>query len=328
MTGSKEFQVYFINEELTIIIGGEIVKVLDATWGWFDISFPTNSSMIVIINGHEKYNGAITVGAVREPDQPFLIGAREGGFYKTGIINNFEVYQDDLLVTSIPFKNKDSGAIQVDTVGGNNATIVNYSEDGWIEHYDSDITRVVVIGASIMNYTYGGAGDLSLGQDQFYNNHVSIELYNEAVNGHLSGNTANLVETLVTKYSSSMLSTLFVMHSGGGDCTINGPYPGGAASLEANLRRTCATIQNAGGRIAMTPISYRIPPASNPPEPYNENVVSVVIADLADYTFDLYTLSFENQDVWFDADNKHPNLTGEQLNREYIASVIAPQIIL
>ena len=121
---------------------------------------------------------------------------------------------------------------------------------------------------------------------------------------------------------------MFVIHWAGNDISDEGPYPGGATDIDTNCRAMLADLKALGFKVCLSTTTYRIPPASNPSDPYNVNVMNPIIADtsLVDIPMDWYTLSFDNQLVWHDTDDLHPTAAGEQMNRDDIVSSIVPHV--
>jgi len=185
------------------------------------------------------------------------------------------------------------------------------------------IDDVVIFGASIMEQSFAGANQ-QVTSDLYAAKGATITVHERATSGDNSTNMLAKLPALITEFQANASRTLFVIHWGGNDVSQNGPYPGGAATMEANMRSMLQDLKNAGFKIALSNITYRIPPASNPTDPYNQNVMNPLIEEFADIALDMYDLTFDNQGTWFEVDGIHPNGDGEDMNRNYIVDTTTP----
>lgn len=179
------------------------------------------------------------------------------------------------------------------------------------------IDDVVIFGASIMAQSFTGANQQAA--EQLYAaKGANVTVYERATSGDNSTVMKSRLPAIITEFQANAARTLFVIHWGGNDVSQSGPYPGGATTLDTNCREMLQDLKDAGFKIALSDITYRIPPASNPTDPYNQNVMNQVITDFADIPLNMYDLTFNNQGTWFEVDGIHPNSTGEDMTRNYI----------
>lgn len=179
------------------------------------------------------------------------------------------------------------------------------------------VDDVVIFGASIMEQSFSGANQ-QIASDLYATNGATVSVYERATSGDNSTVMLSRLPDIITEFQGNAERTLFVMHAGGNDISQNGPYPGGDSLLDSNMRQICSMIKGAGYKLAMSDITYRIPPASNPSSPYNENIINPIISEFADIHLNLYDLTIKNIDTWFEVDGIHPNSVGEDLTRNYI----------
>lgn len=179
------------------------------------------------------------------------------------------------------------------------------------------IDDVVIFGASIMEQSFSG-GNQGTAENLYSAKGATVNVYERATSGDNTTVMKSRLPAIITEFQDNAARTLVVIHGGGNDQSQSGPYPGGAATMEDNMRSMLQDLKDAGFKIALSTITYRIPPASNPSELYNENVIEPLIAEFADIPLDLYDLTFNNQGTWFEVDGIHPNGTGEDMTRNYI----------
>jgi lysophospholipase L1-like esterase len=248
-----------------------------------------------------------------------------------------ELYSGNTLTTDIAGNASinllGAGAVGQDTlINGDNfldAGLINYKGfrgTGAIESLLYDIDTVVIFGASIMEQSFSGAGEAST-EALFAAQGATITVHERATSGDNTTNMLAKLPALISEFSANASKTMFVIHWAGNDISQSGPYPGGASTIDNNCRAMCQDLKDAGYKIALSDTTYRIPPASNPSAPYNQNVMSSVIADFADISLSLYDLTFNNQGTWYEVDGIHPNGVGEDMNRNYVVDTIIPNII-
>lgn len=195
------------------------------------------------------------------------------------------------------------------------------------------VVNVVLIGASIINNSIDSAykrGDM---ERWFAASGVIATVYDRANGGETSGDLYARMSDLLAEFDGQQSNTVFVMHIGGNDVSTQGPYPGGYTSLNNNVRGIINDTIAEGFKIIPSSITYRIPPASNPSEPYNNNPIIPIIAELTPEfmvgdrpLMDLYTLTYDNQAIWHSVDGIHPTAEGELLTRQYIAAQVSSVI--
>lgn len=179
------------------------------------------------------------------------------------------------------------------------------------------IDDVVIFGASIMEQSFSGANQQTA--EQLYaDKGANVNVYERATSGDNSTVMKSRLPAIITEFQANAARTLFVIHWGGNDVSQSGPYPGGAATMDANCREMLQDLKDAGFKIALSDITYRIPPASNPTDPYNQNIMNPIVSDFADIPLNMYDLTFNNQGTWFEVDGIHPDSTGEDMTRNYI----------
>lgn len=185
------------------------------------------------------------------------------------------------------------------------------------------IDNVVIFGASIMEQSFSGAKQ-QITADLYAAKGATVNVYERATSGDNSTQMVSRLPAIITEFQDVAERTLVVMHACGNDASQNGPYPGGADVIETNMRSMLQDLKDAGFKIALSDITYRIPPASNPTDPYNQNIINPLIAEFADIPLSMYKLTFDNQDDWFEVDGIHPNDTGEDMDRNYIVDETVP----
>lgn len=324
--GLKEFQIFRAASEIRFSIG-DTVTAFPATFtgGLFEVEFTDNTTVNVYADGVLVIDaGVVAIGNGRYPTAKTTLMSRHG-FYKSGAVINFEHYQDDILVNKLPLTNKDEGATQSSSVGDITATLTNYNESVWLEYYG--ISRVVVFGASIMERSFNEeAGYTELAAADFLNNGMVTEVVERATGGDITDDMVTKLPALISEFQAGVGRTMFMIHWAGGDTSRDGPYPGGADNINTNCRAMSQSLVDAGFKIAMSTITYRQPPGGNYSDEYNTNVMDSIIADFADIPLDLYTLTFDNKDVYLGSDDVHPTDAGLQMIREWVAEGVASQI--
>ena len=179
------------------------------------------------------------------------------------------------------------------------------------------IDDIVIFGASIVEQSFSG-GNQGTTENLYAAKGATVNVYERATSGDNSTVMKSRLPAIITEFQGNAARTLFVIHWGGNDVSQNGPYPGGETTLDTNCREMLQDLKNAGFKIALSDITYRIPPASNPTDPYNQNVMNALITEFADIPLNMYDLTFNNQGTWFEVDGIHPNGTGEDMTRNYI----------
>jgi len=175
-----------------------------------------------------------------------------------------------------------------------------------------DITDVVVFGASIMEQSFSNEADA---ESKYLDAGYTINVHERATSGDNTTQMLTRLPAIITEFQSVADTTLFAIHWGGNDISNDGPYPGGAATMEANMRSMLDDIKAAGFKIMMSDITYRIPPASNPSQPYNDAFMYQLQSEYNDVDWFLYQLTFDNQ-ANLEPDGIHPDPVLENLIRQ------------
>lgn len=185
------------------------------------------------------------------------------------------------------------------------------------------VDDVVIFGASIMEQSFSGANQ-QVTSDLYAAKGATITVHERATSGDNTTQMVAKLPALITEFQANAERTLFVIHWGGNDVSQGNGYPDNAATMEANMRSMLQDLKDAGFKIALSNITYRIPPASNPTDPYNQNVMNPLIEEFADIALNMYGLTFDNQGSWFEVDKIHPNGDGEDMNRNYVVDETTP----
>lgn len=153
-----------------------------------------------------------------------------------------------------------------------------------------------------------------------------------ANSGHDSADYVAKLPNLLTAIS-GVPNVCVIMHGPGNDITNNGPYPGGASTMQSNMTTVASGITGAGHKLMWGPISYRIPPGSHPADPYNQNIINPLAQTYSpDFysagtpIFDMYSYSFDHQNE-YEGDNVHPSTPMEHFYRTYLARILAQQAL-
>ena len=178
---------------------------------------------------------------------------------------------------------------------------------------------IATLGASIM---YGAFDDLyavnaEAAESLFNDNGVRVKILPFAVGGNKSASTLAATPDAIAALNSRGGYKLGVLHTGGNDVTSAWEgYPTSATEIASNITGIFDLFDAQSTPVIASPISYRIPPASNPVEQYNANDVEPII-DIrsqpwrsASTRFDLYDLMFANQH-YIVGDGIHPNDAGK-----------------
>lgn len=324
-SSSREFQIYVQSGSLRIIVGGSLTVLANTkSDGIFSFDFYADGKLRVLRNKLIVFDGGYSTGLAREPNANFALMKRGGGYYKAGGCADLSVSKDGIVSYLNSLSDKNSGESQTPSVGVSSALMENYSADVWSEFAGvptySDVYDMVFFGASIMEETF--KTNLSEVQESLMQNGIPAYCYAYTNRGFDSNQMISVANQVIGDLSSSVNKKMVIIHWGGNDVTNYGPYPGGSYDLNLNCREMLQNFLNAGFEIALSDITYRIPPTSNPSEPYNQNIMNPIITDFADVPLSLYNLSFENQSDWFDVDGVHPSTAGEVMNRNLIVSEV------
>lgn len=291
-SSSREFQIFELSGSVRLLIGGTqttITSNAPITDGVYRFEFLPNSEIVFYHNESFIIKVAYSAGTKRESTALFRVGARANGspsslsFFKSGLTYNIK----KKLVTQ-------SG--------------------------QSPIKTVVVFGASIMHQSFSGKTGEVIGM--YAELGANVQVFEGAEGGDTTTNMLVRLPNIIANLTDPT-STLFVIHWAGNDISNGNGYPDNATIIDANCRDMCNLLISAGCRIALSNTTYRIPPASNPSDPYNTNIMQPIINEFADVPMDLYSLTFNNQGTWFEPDGIHPSTVGEEMTREYIVNTTA-----
>ena len=184
--------------------------------------------------------------------------------------------------------------------------------------------NVIYLGASIMDGTAKDSSARGTIEAALDAKGFQSTVYDKATSGWTTTDLLNGLNTgLLNEFTGIESDCLAIMHIGGNDVSSNGPYPGGASTLDANYRAIMGFLTSRGFNVMASTISYRMPGSSNPTQPYNENIIIPIIQEYTPWwivngvpQFDMYTKIFENQD-WLDADGVHMTFSGKGSLRQY-----------
>jgi len=96
-----------------------------------------------------------------------------------------------------------------------------------------DITDIVVFGASIMEQSFSDTSDT---ESKWLDSGAIVDVHERATSGDDTAQMITRLPAIITEFQANADKTLFVIHWGGNDVSRDGPYPGGAATMEANMR--------------------------------------------------------------------------------------------
>lgn len=355
---NREFGLYRSNTggtTLNFMRGNVITVVTEDFAGTFGSNIPrfdkfeiiadkTNLTYTIIGDGEVIVSGSFINGTNRMDEVFFRVGARgstaDAGTGSTSYISSgarvgdIEVYFDGELAAY--YEMPASGTVVEETTTGRTGVLLGGDGTDWknaefvpLVNPLQESINVVVLGASIMDQTFRTTGAAAM-EAELLSKGITATVYNRAVSGHTSTQGIGVLHTALGEFAGQEHKTLFVIHTLGNDISNEGPYPGGEAGMDERYRYILNEIKAEGFTFLPSTVSYRIPNASNPAEPYNVNVVIPAIQDIAPWAMngdrpymDLHKLSFDNQETWHDVDNLHPSDAGEEMNRQYIAQVIA-----
>lgn len=142
---------------------------------------------------------------------------------------------------------------------------------------------LIMLGASITNSLVDTLSKRFTLETQLANAGYQATVFDRAT----GGDRAN---TLLTKIRDNGIldpflpyasKCLCMIHIGGNDVTSDGPYPGYATELNAQVREIAQWLADRNFNFTLSPISYRLAYASNPTEPYNTNIIQPIIQEFS-----------------------------------------------
>ena len=257
-----------------------------------------------------------------------------------GIVEKF-IVKDATDTVLIDLENNLGVTPLVDLLQENFASVDNGTATKWVSTQSSrsfrrspsvenGVTSIVLIGASILEQSFYSESDA---EKRFAKHGRLADVYKRAVSGDTSSDTLTKLPAILEEFKGFPGKVLFVLHTGGNDNSQGTGYPDNGPLIGSNIEAIINGVKAAGFDIAVSSMTYRIPPASNPSEPYNTNVIipkiNSLLPEWMDGTrpiIDLYTQTFDNSATWLEVDGIHPNGFGEASIREYIAERVCFQL--
>ncbi len=196
--------------------------------------------------------------------------------------------------------------------------------------YGQQYSKVVVVGASIVNDVYGSDinNPNTARTAQWNQNNVNVDVYGYGTDGHT---IQNAIVTLGTAMNTHPTNTLFMVHIGGNNVTATRPFATATNSQKQAIESDYDALYNSipVGRlkdVVIMPMTFRLyneleDLVNNPEEgslPYNENILIPRIAANTpgqmnidgNPIIDLYHFTFQNYTTYFDINNNdgiHPS---------------------
>ena len=205
------------------------------------------------------------------------------------------------------------------------ASMINPDSGGGIPPDINGEINIIPIGASIMLGTFG---DNVAAEAEFTTVGLSTKVYNKGVGGDQSSATLAKLPATLAEFAGQGKNSYIVMHTGGNDMSIHGPYPAAQPGLGDNWVAILDMIEDAGFLVAPSTLTYR---TSGVAEDYNINVIQPIVQAKVPHWYgeattilDYYTLIFNNMS-WL-TDGIHLNPTGYAEMRKYTAETFASNI--
>lgn len=223
-----------------------------------------------------------------------------------------------------------SGTAQVSVTGLSEIFIPEVPSLAKLTH--SGEMYVLMLGASITNSLVDTETKRSTLETQLSSAGMRTRVFDKATGGDKSATLLAHIrdEGLLDPFLPYASKCQCMIHIGGNDVS-SGPYPSEAALLDSNLREIAQWLEDRNFNFTISPISYRVPPASNPAEPYNTNIVEPIITEFCPgwvdngsflYNFHEY---FENNQSIISGDGIH--LTDPAGMDDVRANVVGTSII-
>lgn len=186
--------------------------------------------------------------------------------------------------------------------------------------------NIVSISASIMDQSFTNEEEAA--RSFYTEGGLAVKVHNRAVSGDVIANTLAALPANLSEFAGQEENTIFLYHGPGNNVSNDGPYPGGAVEIEAGVRKVFEDILAAGFYCVASNITYRVPPASNPSEPYNINIIEPLIEEILPTWMgntgpivDMYQLYYDNQ-ANIDPDGVHPDSILEKITTNYFAQKV------
>jgi len=189
---------------------------------------------------------------------------------------------------------------------------------------------VVSLGASILTGSYSVASNITEFKRTAALGGLNVtNFYDYAIGGYTTTDTlTKSLPLLLSERADTAYKTKVLLHTIGNNVSQNGPYPGGSSTIESELTEIIEQLQGAGFEVLPLMTSFRTPPASNPTEPYNTNILLPIFTDLCPNTvyddgvsaLDFYTFT-KNVTAQYQTDGIHYNSTGYFQNASWMGTV-------
>lgn len=312
--GELKYDNLFAGHTQPAIVGSEVITGGNFKRGTV-LGLITASNKMTIVD-KAKSDGSQEVAAVLAQDVDASQQDKTATVYYTGQFNASSlIFKEGESATDYKLSLRKMGVFAVGFYGG-----VPQPAPPELRAIDT----VVVFGASIMEQSFEYSESRQDFRDKMVANGLNINVFERATGGNDSVAMVAALPGIISEFQDRAATTLFVIHWGGNDLAN---YPANEASIEANLRGMAQDIKDAGFMIAMSNTTFRlVPPYGWESAPFNANVQQAIVDEFADIPMDMYALTFDNQDVWFESDGVHPNSVGEEINRQYISDTISPFI--
>ncbi|AUR85535.1 SGNH hydrolase-type esterase domain protein [Vibrio phage 1.076.O._10N.286.51.B7] len=196
--------------------------------------------------------------------------------------------------------------------------------------------NIGIIGASLMQGAFQSSGRTQVIEQMLEDAGYRAKVMGYAVGGNKISSVRGQLPEAFTEIDSRGGYKLIAGHGGGNDVSSAWQgYPQDADHIKDETQGIFDDCKAANFDVMWSPISYRVPPASNPTTEYNTNdILPIIEAEtpqwLTGTNWDLYDLLFNNQQTLVD-DGIHPNDDGDlliqQLFVDAVTSHLPPQNI-
>ena len=165
---------------------------------------------------------------------------------------------------------------------------------------------LIMLGASITNSLVDTLSKRHTLNDQLTTAGYQATVFDKATGGDRANTLLTKIrdDGLLDPFLPYATKCLCLVHIGGNDVSSEGPYPGYETELDSQLREIAQWLEDRNFNFTFSPISYRVPPASNPSLPYNDNIVVPIIQEFSPKwmsgsvpLYNFYTEFFNNQSI-------------------------------
>lgn len=191
--------------------------------------------------------------------------------------------------------------------------------------------NIGIAGASLMQGAFQDSGNLQVIEQMLEDAGYRSKVMGYAVGGNKISSIRGQLTEAFTEINSRGGYKLIAGHGGGNDVSSAWQgYPQDAEHIKSETQGIFDDCSAAGFDIMWSPISYRVPPASNPTIEYNTNDLLPIIQTetpqwLTGVKWDLYELLFNNQQTLVD-DGIHPNDVGDSLMQQLFVDAITSNL--